>query len=316
MSDPHALVDPELRDLLEQWPTLTLSDALLPLVRTPGRLPLGEIANRERVDVYDAKAPGRDGAPDLPLLIYRPVGSAGVLLPCIYHIHGGGYVGGSAASLEPLYRPLVAALGCMMVSVDYRLAPETPFPGPLEDCYAGLAWVHAQAEALGVDRARIGVRGESAGGGLAAALALLVRDRGEFALAFQQLIYPMLDDRTCIADPHPHAGRLLWNADSNRFGWRSYLGREPGGADVSPYAAAARAGDLAGLPPAFVSSGALDLFIDEDIDYAQRLIRAGVATELHVYPGAFHGFNVHPTAGVSIRSNRDAEDWLKRHLHP
>ncbi|MCP3729739.1 alpha/beta hydrolase [Sphingomonas sp. MG17] len=316
MTGTRHLVDPELLDLLDQWPQVTLTDELLPLVRAPGRLPLGEIVNPERVEKREVLVPGRDGAPDVPLTIYRPADRAGEVLPCLYHIHGGGYVGGAAASMEPLHRPLAEALGCVLASVDYRLAPETPFPGPLEDCYAGLGWLHANADELGIDSARIGVRGESAGGGLAAALALLARDRGEYPLAFQQLIYPMIDDRTCTGEPHPNAGEFIWNAGSNAFGWRCYLGAEPGGAEVSPYAAAARAEDLTGLPPAFVSTGTLDLFVDEDIAYAGRLIRAGVATELHVYPGAFHGFNVHPTAGVSLRSNRDAENWLKRHLHP
>ncbi|MEP9360228.1 alpha/beta hydrolase [Sphingomonas sp. KR3-1] len=315
MTGTRHLVDPELFDLLDLWPAVTLDASLLPLIRAPGRLPLGEIVNPERVEKREATAPGRDGAPDVPLLLYRPAGRAGEVLPCIYHIHGGGYVGGAAAGMEPVHRLMVEALGCALVSVDYRLAPETPFPGPLEDCYAGLAWLHAHADDLAIDAARIGIRGESAGGGLAAALALLVRDRDEFAIAFQQLIYPMLDDRTCTAQDHPHAGKLIWNAESNRFGWRSYLGAEPGGEGISPYAAAARAEDLTGLPPAFLSTGALDLFIDEDLAYAGRLIRAGVPTELHVYPGAFHGFNVHKTAGVSLRSNRDAEDWLKRYLH-
>jgi triacylglycerol lipase len=316
MTGTRHLVDPELLDLLDQWPQVTLTDELLPLVRAPGRLPLGEIVNPERVEKREVLVPGRDGAPDVPLTIYRPADRAGEVLPCLYHIHGGGYVGGAAASMEPLHRPLAEALGCVLASVDYRLAPETPFPGPLEDCYAGLGWLHANADELGIDSARIGVRGESAGGGLAAALALLARDRGEYLLAFQQLIYPMIDDRTCTGEPHPHAGEFIWNPGSNAFGWRCYLGAEPGGAEVSPYAAAARAEDLTGLPPAFVSTGTLDLFVDEDIAYAGRLIRAGVATELHVYPGAFHGFNVHPAAAVSLRSNRDAEDWLKRHLHP
>lgn len=317
MTRTRHLVDPALLDLLDMWPQVTLDESLLPLVRAPGRLPLGEIVDSGRVEKSTALAPGRDGAPDVPLTIYRPTGRTGEALPCLYHIHGGGYVGGDAASLEPIHRPMVEALDCVLVSVDYRLAPETPFPGPLEDCYAGLAWVHQHAEALGIRTDRIGIRGESAGGGLAAALALLARDRGEYPIAFQQLIYPMLDDRTCTAaEPHPHAGEYVWNAGSNAFGWRAYLGAEPGGEGISAYAAAARAEDLAGLPPSFVSTGALDLFVDEDTAYATRLIRAGVPTEFHIYTGAFHAFNVHPSADVAQRSNRDALDWLRRHLRP
>jgi triacylglycerol lipase len=144
---------------------------------------------------------------------------------------------------------------------------------------------------------------------------LLARDRGEVPIIFQRLIYPMIDDRTVTTDaPHPFTGEFVWTAASNRFGWASLLGQEPGGSDISPYAAAARAEDLAGLPPTFISTGALDIFLDEDLVYAQRLIRAGVPTELHVYPGAYHGFNIVPTADVTRRFMRDGQEALKRAL--
>ena len=192
---------------------------------------------------------------------------------------------------------LASELGCVVVSVDYRLAPETPHPGPIEDCYAALKWMHAHADELGIDPARIAVGGESAGGGLAACLALLARDRGEIPLVFQLLIYPMLDDRTVTeAEPHPFAGAFIWTRDSNRFGWTSLLGCEPGGDEVSPYAAASRATDLKGLPPTFIAVGSLDLFLEEDLEYTRRLLRAGVSTELHIYPGAYHAFNMVPDA--------------------
>ena len=311
----RSLVDPELLGLLELWPQVTLDESVLPLLRDATRLPVGEIVHPERVTRQRLTAPGRDGAPDVPLIHYRPAGHEGVALPCLYHIHGGGYVGGTAATLEPIHRLLVETIACALVTVDYRLAPETPFPGPLEDCYAGLDWVFGHADELGIDAGRIGIGGESAGGGLAAALALLTRDRGEFAPAFQHLVYPMIDDRTCIAaDPHPHSGQFVWNAASNAFGWRAYLGKAPGSDDIPAYAAAARAQDLAGLPPTFLCTGALDLFVDEDMRYASRLIRAGVPTELHVYPGGFHGFDIDQTADVSRRLRRDSWDFLKRHL--
>jgi acetyl esterase/lipase len=311
------LVDPELLGLLDRWPQVTLDESLVPLVRDATRLPVGEIANPDRIVRQDLVAPGSDGAPDVPLILYRPVGREGEVLPCIYHIHGGGYVGGAAATLEPIHRLFVEEADCALVTVDYRLAPETPYPGPLDDCYTGLAWLFDNADAFAIDTARIGIGGESAGGGLAAALALLARDRGDYRLAFQHLIYPMIDDRTCVtADPHPHAGQFIWNAGSNAFGWRAYLGQEPGGPDVPAYAAAARAEDLTGLPPSFVATGALDLFVDEDIAYATRLIRAGVPTELHVHPGGFHGFDIDQSAAVSRRMRRDSWDFLKRHLHP
>ncbi|MEH3038103.1 MAG: alpha/beta hydrolase [Sphingomonas adhaesiva] len=310
MTSRH-LVDPELLPLLETWPTMTLTADLLPLAR--GReIPRPPVpptdVSRERVEV-----PGRDGAPDVGMDVYLP-GDARGPVGCIYHIHGGGYVLGAAAEMEFFLRPMAQELGCAIVSVDYRLAPETVHPGPLEDCYAGLAWTFANAARLGVDPARIGVLGQSAGGGLAAGLALLARDRGVYALAFQHLVYPMIDDRTCTGAPHPQAGEFIWNRGSNRFGWASLLGQEPGGADVSPYAAAARATDLVGLPPTYIMTGALDLFVEEDIDYARRLIAAGVPTELQVYPGAFHGFDASPDAAVAKRARADRNAALARAL--
>ena len=259
--DTLHLVDPALRPLLEMWPTVTLADEDLTVLR--GReLPVMP-AQELPVESEQRHVPGPVGAPDILLHLYRPRGHTGSL-PAIYHIHGGGYVLGAAKELAPVHRQLVDRLNCVLVSVDYRLAPETPHPGPIEDCYAGLAYVFAHAADLGVDLGRIGVMGESAGGGLAAALALLARDRGEYPLAFQHLTYPMIDDRTCVRDTHPFAGEFIWHAANNRFGWAALLGQEPGSEGVSPYAAAARAEDLSGLPPAYVSTGALDLFLEED----------------------------------------------------
>lgn len=314
-SRSHALVDPQLVRFLEDRPEWIWNDISLPEIRAGLRLWMPPIDHPERVIRTEGLAT-TPGAPDVRLHIYRPAGATGAL-PCIYHIHGGGYVAGAAAPLEPVHRAMAFDLGCMIVSVDYRLAPETPYPGPLEDCYAGLAWLFANASEIGADPARIGVMGESAGGGLAAALALLVRDRGEYRLVFQHLIYPMLDDRTCSTDePHPYAGEYVWTPDSNAYGWRAYLGMEPGSRDVPLYAAPARAGDLAGLPPTFLSTGALDLFAEEDIDYGRRLMRAGVPVELHVYAGGFHGFIFHPHADVALRATRDSWEALRRRLHP
>ncbi|WP_010183419.1 alpha/beta hydrolase [Sphingomonas sp. PAMC 26605] len=306
-----SLVDPELRPMLDQWPTLALDADLLATIRAAGsRLPAPPVVPNA-VTCERRSVPGPAGAPDVSLLIYTPAGTGP--FPCLFHIHGGGYVMGDAASLEFAHRPMAEALGCVIVSVDYRLAPETVFPGAIEDCYAGLAWTFAQATELRVDPARIGVIGESAGGGLAAALALLARDRGTYRLAFQHLTYPMLDDRTCTRDdPNPATGQFIWTPHNNRFGWRALLGRDPGADDVSPYAAAARATDLAGLPPTYIATGALDLFVDEDLDYARRLIRAGVPTELHVYPGGFHGFDIDPNAAVAAQARRDRMDALRR----
>ena len=240
------LVDPELLSFLDAWPAVLLSDGVLDAVRARV-LPLSE--NRsDKVAIEHRLIPGPVGAPDIALSLYRPSGAVGDQLSsaCIYHIHGGGFVTGKASDFEDLHRQLVMSLGCMVIAVDYRLAPETPYPGAIEDCYAGLVWVSDNGSSLGIDAAQIGVMGESAGGGLAAGLALLARDRNGPAIAFQCLSYPMLDDRICLAkDPNPHAGAFIWPPHNNSFGWRALLGRDPGGVDVAPYAAGARGGRAA-----------------------------------------------------------------------
>lgn len=183
-------------------------------------------------------------------------------------------------------------LNCLVVSVDYRLAPETPFPGALEDSYATLRWLHLHANTLGIDTSRIAVMGESAGGGHAASLAIAARDRGEYPLCMQVLIYPMLDDRTgCNAD-ESWSGHFLWNAASNRVAWKALLNTEPGGNDVPEGAVPARIADLSLLPKTWIGVGSLDLFQAESVTYAQRLQSASVETELHIQRGAFHGFDL------------------------
>lgn len=317
--DTRHLVDPELLPLLEAFPTVQLTDELLAPMRAAERLAALPIevdsTARDVIEKTVRAVPGPAGAPDITLHIYQSRARSALTLPCIYHIHGGGFVGGGAAQYELLHTGLAHELGCVIVSVDYRLAPETRFPGAIEDCYAGLAWLFAHADDLNVDRARIGVMGESAGGGLAAALALMARDRREYRLAFQHLIYPMLDDRTCVTPtPNPVAGEFIWTPHNNRFGWTALLGAAPGGPDVSPYAAPARATDLSSLPPAFISVPTLDLFVDEDIDYAARLARAGVAVELHLYPCGFHGFDIAPGCALAHRARSDSRAALKRAL--
>lgn len=316
--DSKRLVDPALLQLLDFFPPLELTAAVLPVIRAMGP-PLADTAGADdpEVDVATHSIPGPPGAPAVDVVVHTPR-KAHQPLPCILHLHGGGFVIGSALSMKVIHQKLAAAAGCVVVSVEYRLAPETRFPGAIEDCYAALAWIHSAAAGLGVDPGKIGVMGESAGGGLAAALALLARDRGEHAIAFQHLIYPMLDDRTCVLEnPHPFAGEFLWTPANNHFGWSSLLGVPPGSAGVSPYAAPARAADLPGLPPAFISCGALDLFIEEDLEYGRRLIRSGVPVELHVYPGAFHGFDLAPGAQVARDARRDSLAALRRSLgHP
>jgi acetyl esterase/lipase len=268
------------------------------------------------ISVETLHVPGPDGAPDVRVVAYRPVGVEGPL-PVLLHFHGGGYVVGSPERKGGAHRALALDLSCAIYSVDYRLAPETPFPGAVEDGYAVLRWLTDRSIELGIDRSRIAVSGESAGGGLAASLAVLVRDRGELSLAFQQLISPMLDDRTSAkANANPYAGEFAWTRVDDAFGWSALLGPVVGGDDVSPYAAAARADDLSRLPPAFISVAPLDLLMEEELTYATRLIRAGVPTELHVYPGTYHGSApMVPKAGVSVAADHDAREALRRAFH-
>ncbi|MBT6277394.1 MAG: alpha/beta hydrolase fold domain-containing protein [Chromatiales bacterium] len=260
---------------------------------------------------------GPPGAPDVYVRLYRPSASEGEVLPALLWIHGGGYVIGSVERDDLLAARLCDVGNCVVASVEYRLAPEHPFPAPVEDCYAALKWLAGQHEQLGVDDSRIAIGGASAGGGLAAGLALMIRDRAEIEVSFQMLIYPMVDDRNVAQTDESHADTYVWTRENNLMGWRAYLGHEPGGDNVSAYAAASRATDLSGLPPAYISVGDLDLFLDENIEYAQRLLAAGVPTELHIYPGGFHGFNGFvPGATVSRRFNQDRDVALRAALHP
>jgi acetyl esterase/lipase len=308
------LVDPELRAFLAQIPLPTMDmDRLMERRATP--LPVPEATPNPDLAVSEHMVPGTNGHPDARLLLYRPTKATGSL-PAILHIHGGGYVIGKPEMDDLNNRNYATELSCIVASIDYRLAPEAPFPAPLEDCYAALAWLHRNADALGVDRARIAIKGESAGGGLAAGLALLARDRGEVAVCFQCLTAPMIDDRTAAGDPHPYAGEFVWNAESNRFGWACYLGRDPGGDDVSPYAAPARAEDFAGLPATFICVSDLDLFLEENLDYARHLSRAGVPVELHVYPGAYHGFRMAGDTALLRRYLNDCRAALAGALAP
>lgn len=250
--------------------------------------------------------------PDVTVRVYRPKDDTAVL-PCVYAIHGGGYVMGSYDMEDLRFDSWCASLGIAGVSVEYRLAPENPYPAPLEDCYAGLRWTYENAAVLGIDAATIGICGTSAGGGLAAGLALLCRDRGELNPAFQMLVYPMLDDRQVT--PSSSWEVPIWSPVNNEFGWRSYPGDLYGTDRIPGYAAPARADDLSGLPPASVWVGTADGFCDEDILYAQRLNQAGVHTELHVYPGAPHGFDAFSaTAPVARRCRRDMKEWLSASL--
>jgi acetyl esterase/lipase len=228
--------------------------------------------------------------------------------------HGGGHVSGTIDQDDAMLQQLCASVGCDVFAVALRRAPEHPFPAPLEDVYSSLAAIHRSAPDLGLDRGRIAIGGASSGGGTAAGTALLARDRGELDICFQLLVYPMLDDTNvdpAAADIDPR----LWSHSDNRFGWRSYLGEDFGTDNVSAYAAPLRAADLGGLPPAFIAVGDADIFLAEDLEYAVALHRQQVATEVHVYPGAYHGFNVAaPDASVTRRFYRDRDEALSAAL--
>jgi acetyl esterase/lipase len=299
---------PDLLDLSDITRTRAGLDALLGAMPVP-ELPAG-------VAIEDRLVPGLDAGPDVVVRTYRPDGvQAGG--PAFYWIHGGGMVLGSVDMSDLDCATRAADFGCLVASVEYRLAPEHPFPAPLDDCYAGLSWLAANAADLGVDPARIVIGGGSAGGGLAAGLALMARDRGGPSIAFQFLQYPMLDHRNDQPSTHAITDPRVWNRDANRAGWDAYLGEASGGGDVSPLASPAVADDLSGLPPAYINVGQFDLFLDEDIAYAQALLRAGVACELRVYPGAFHGSNSFVSeSALSKRWRADEDAALLRALFP
>jgi acetyl esterase/lipase len=257
---------------------------------------------------------GCGDGPDIPVYIVNP--KAGHRSPGILHMHGGGFTASTARLSLPQVQTLATELDCPIVTVDYRLAPETTWEGSLGDNYAALLWLHQQGPQFGVDPTRIAIMGESAGGGHAALLGIAARDRGEVPIIFQCLTYPMLDDRSGtsrkLAD---HIGYFGWNAEANHFGWASFLGCEPGGEHVPIAGVPARCEDLSGLPPAWLGVGGLDLFVEEGIDYALRLNRAGVPAELLVVPGAFHGFDSFARdAAVSRRFTQARLDALRRGL--
>ncbi|MFE5395973.1 alpha/beta hydrolase [Streptomyces sp. NPDC056568] len=312
------LVDAEIAPLLNVFPPLALAPETLAAVREGQAAPVSDAPDPQTlfpdITTTETLIPGFEGDPDVRVLHYEPKDRTAPTGALVW-IHGGGYVLGTADVDEILCRRISTETGATVVSVDYRLAPETRAPGQVHDCYAALRWVHDNAEDLGVDRARIAVGGASAGGGLAATLAILARDRGEIPVSFQFLVYPMLDDRTgTTVDSAPHAGEFIWTPGDNRFGWTALLGHRPGEDDVSPHAAAARVKSMAGLPPAFIAVGALDLFLDEDVAYANRLLREGIPTELHVYPGAFHAFDLVADARLSQAYHRDFLGALGRHF--
>lgn len=260
--------------------------------------------------------PGPAGAPTVRVLLYRPADAPGPL-PAILYLHGGGFITGTPDMMDAASLQLAQDSGAVVVAVNYRLAPEAPFPGPVEDCYAALDWLCQQAEDLRIDPARVVVFGHSSGGGLAAALALLVRDRAVHTLAGQVLIYPMLDARTGTREApvdNPMTGEFFWTRPTTRFGWDALRGTAPVPPERLGHFSPALAAEVAGLPPTFLGVGSLDLFLEEDMAYALRLARAGVPVEAHVYNGGVHGFDGIP-GPLASQFTADLQAALKRLLH-
>ncbi|MDE0841512.1 MAG: alpha/beta hydrolase fold domain-containing protein [Porticoccaceae bacterium] len=309
-------LDPELAVFLEAFPQLDIwSD--LPASRETFKAMSAQIdADRAPVLGVVSEDHQVQVSPQQQLLVrlYRPAETSR-RLPAMLWFHGGGYCVGSLQQDDYHVRQLVADVGCAVLSVDYRLAPEQPFPAALDDAYAALLWLFKRAEDLQIDSTRLAVGGLSAGGGLAAGLALAARDRGEVELLFQLLWCPMLDDRNTTASSFAFAESKVWSRESNQRAWHFYLGRDGGAASTSAYAAPARCNDLSRLPAVYMRVGALDLFADENRDYAERLAYAGVATDFAVIDGGFHAFEaMAPDADVSRRSRDGYHSALKAAL--
>jgi acetyl esterase/lipase len=274
------------------------------------------VPQREDVVREDRGVPGREGDPEVPVRLYRPRAERGAdagARPAVFEIHGGGFLMGSLKMMDAWCDTVAAELDAVVVSVDYRLAPEHPFPAGVEDCYAALSWLAAHAAELGVDSARMAIAGQSAGGGLAAATSLLARDRGGPALCFQLLEIPELDHRLATPSMKAFTDTPLWNHPNAVWSWKHYLGPDHVG-EVSPYASPSVAKDLSGLPPAYVSTMEFDPLRDEGIEYALRLMQAGVSVELHTFPGTFHGSSLVPAADASRRNNQEVLHVLRRRL--
>lgn len=305
--------DPELAPWIAMIPTHDIADYQATRAREAELVAMAPAYDPPvPVEVRDVTVPGPEGAPDVPVRVYAPT-SAKSPLPGLLYIHGGGFVMGSLGLFDGEATRIAAEVGAVVVSVGYRLAPENPFPAGVEDCYAALLWTAKSASELGIDLEHFAVGGASAGGGLSAAVALLARDRGGPALSFQYLGVPELDDRLDTPSMRAYHDTPIWHRPAAEFSWDAYLGNgRRGTADVSPYAAPARAEDLSGLPPAYVTVCQFDPLRDEGIAYAQRLAHANVPTELVLYPGTFHGSALVHDAAITKRMATDVIAALRR----
>ena len=309
-------IHPQLMPFRDQFPTLELtSENLVQTRQELNRTTLETAAAVEgfdHVDVEDRRIDGPSPGQSLRLRLYLS-GEPEGLRPCLLWVHGGGYILGCPEMDEQLLCRKADELGCLVVAVDYRLAPEHPYPAALDDCDAALGWILDNAAALGVDTSTLVLGGASAGGGLAAALALRARDHRPGAITLQCLIYPMLDHRTGTAPQEAAGDYWLWGEDHNRFAWNAYLGPNDPTHGVSPFASPAAARRLDGLPPTYLCIGDQDLFYEEDIDYARRLDDSGVAVELDIVAGAPHGFDKLP-APISEEALRRRLKVLAQHF--
>jgi acetyl esterase/lipase len=307
-------LDPELAAPLALMPEMTAvvdGERLSVLRAESGRRPAGELIEGRGIELTEHAVTSFDGAL-IDVSVLRRRGHADATAPGVYAIHGGGMVGGHRYAGVEAFGDWIEEYGAVVATVEYRLAPEHRDPVPVEDCYAGLAWFAGQADVLGFDPGSLLITGGSAGGGLAAGTTLLARDRRGPAIAWQMLSCPMLDDRDRTVSTRQITDGVPWARASNRFGWSSLLGDRYGTDDVSIYAAPARATDLSGLPPAFIDVGDAEVFRDEVVAYASGIWAAGGNAELHVWPGAYHGFTMVPTAAVSQAATRASAAWLRR----
>lgn len=307
------LLDAELKSLPELLTTADMTDELLPVSREQEERVRSEVqstATDPSVSREIIMIPGQS-TESVRCLLYRPT-QAEPLMPAYLHIHGGGYILGNPEMSDAMSSFLCSKLGITILSVDYRLAPEHPFPAPLDDCYSALAWLYNRAADLGIDTQRIAIGGESAGGGLAAALAILARDRGEYAICHQHLTYPMIDNLTGSEErpADPLTGEFVWTSKSNQYAWKKYLGDAPAIAPQVP----ARLENFEGLPPMWLHTASMDLFRDENIDYAQRAIRAGVKVDLILLSGACHGWQLIPRTKMLRRYAKEYMQGLAKGL--